>query len=122
MNDHLTVAIRGLEVFGHHGVHAEERTVGQRFVVDVEVDVAGDSPARSDELSHTIDYAKLTDAIAGIVAGEPVSLLEHLAGRIATRCLEEPLATAVRVTVRKPHVALPHPVTETAVTLRRRRD
>ncbi len=53
------------------------------------------------------------------MAGPPVALLERLAGLIADRALAEPGVAAVEVTVRKPHVALPHTVAETAVTLRR---
>ncbi len=121
MNDRVTVAIRGLEVFGRHGVFPEERALGQRFVVDVEIALAGDAAARTDALSDTVDYAALSDAVAEIVGGEPVALLERLAGLIAERVLQDPLAVGVTVTVRKPHVALRHAVAETAVTLRRER-
>jgi len=117
----VTVAIRGLEVFGRHGVFPEERALGQRFVVDVEIDLAGDAAARTDALGDTVDYGALSDAVAEIVAGEPVALLERLAGLVAERVLQEPVATGVTVTVRKPHVALRHPVAETSVTLRRER-
>ena len=119
-DDRLTVAIHGLEVFGRHGVLPEETVLGQRFVVDLEI-VLGDSASTlSDDLAGTIDYAALADAVAAIVAGPPVALLERLAGMIADRALQEPLAEEVVVSVRKPHVALPHTVTDTAVTLRRR--
>lgn len=121
MNDRVTVAIRGLEVFGRHGVFPEERALGQRFVIDVEIAMAGDAAARTDALSDTIDYGTLCDAIAEIVAGEPVALLERLAGLIAERVLQEPLAFGATVTVRKPHVALRHTVSEAAVTLQRDR-
>ena len=40
---------------------------------------------------------------------------------IADRVLREPAIREVVVTVHKPHVALPHTVEETAVTLRRGR-
>ncbi len=53
------------------------------------------------------------------MAGRPVALLERLAGMIADRVLAEPHVAEVAVTVRKPHVAIPHTVRETAVTLRR---
>ncbi len=75
--------------------------------------------SRTDELIDTVDYASLADAVCALVSGPPVALLERLAGMIADLVLEDPRARAVTVTVRKPHVALPHPVRETAVTLRR---
>jgi dihydroneopterin aldolase len=115
------VALLGLEVFGRHGVHAAEQELGQRFVVDLRVELERCAGAESDDLVDTVDYAALADAVAAIVAGPPVQLLERLAATIADRVLQEPLASAVEVTVRKPHVAIPHTVSEAAVTLRRRR-
>lgn len=117
--DHLTVTIHGLEVFGRHGVMAPEQELGQRFVVDLDITLVDSAASESDDLGETVDYAALTDAVAAIVAGPPVALLERLAGMIADRALDEPYAADVVVTVRKPHVALPHTVRETAVTLRR---
>ncbi len=117
----IRVELRGLVVFGRHGVHAGERELGQRFVVDVAIDLQGAEAAESDRLEDTVDYSSLADDVAAIVSGPSVSLLERLAGLIAERALEQPAARAVEVTVRKPHVALPHPVAETAVTLRRSR-
>jgi dihydroneopterin aldolase len=119
--DRITVALRGLEVVGRHGVHAEERERGQRFVVDLEVELASAAATASDALADTLDYAALADAVAEIVAGEPVALLERLAAMIADAALADPAARAVTVTVSKPEVALPHRVAASAVTLHRSR-
>jgi dihydroneopterin aldolase len=121
VTDRLTVRLAGLEVFGRHGVHAPERELGQRFVVDLDVEMEGSASATSDDLADTLDYSALADAVAAIVAGPPVALLERLAGLIADRALAEPGARAVTVTVHKPHVAIPHVVSEAVVTLRRER-
>jgi dihydroneopterin aldolase len=117
--DVVSVAIHGLEAHGRHGVHPAERELGQRFVIDVEIELSRAVAAESDDLGDTVDYAALADAVVGIVGGPPVALLERLAGLIADRALEEPGARSVTVTVRKPHVALRHPVADAAVTLRR---
>ena len=119
--DRLVVRLHGLEVFGRHGVHAAERELGQRFVVDLHLELAGARATATDDLADTVDYAALADAVAELVAGPPVALLERLAALIADRALAEPGVAAVEVTVHKPHVALPHTVVETAVTLRRTR-
>lgn len=120
-DDAITVTVSGLEVYGRHGVHEPERALGQRFVVDLEIDLAHARASSSDDLADTVDYAALSDAVAAIVGGPPVALLESLAARIADRVLEDPHAAAVTVTVHKPHVAIAHTLTETAVRLRRRR-
>jgi 7,8-dihydroneopterin aldolase/epimerase/oxygenase len=121
MSDQVTVMVRGLEVFGRHGVFPAERELGQRFIVDLELELSECPGAQTDDLAGTVDYAVLTDAVAGIAAGEPVALLEYLASRIADRVLTEPRVAAVTVEVHKPHVAIPHVVAETAVRLRRER-
>jgi 7,8-dihydroneopterin aldolase/epimerase/oxygenase len=117
--DALTVHVRGLEAFGHHGVLDAERELGQRFVVDLDIELRETLSTRSDALVDTVDYASLSDAVVALVSGPPVTLLERLAGMIADLVLEDPRTRAVTVTVRKPHVALPHTVAESAVTLRR---
>jgi 7,8-dihydroneopterin aldolase/epimerase/oxygenase len=121
MTDQVTIFVRGLEVFARHGVFAAERELGQRFVVDLALELSECPGATTDDLAGTVDYAALTDAVAEIVAGEPVALLEHLTSRIADRVLAEPLVAAVTVEVHKPHVAIAHVVAETAVRLRRTR-
>jgi dihydroneopterin aldolase len=119
--DRITVGLRGLEVFGRHGVHTAEREAGQPFVVDVEVELASAAAAASDDLADTLDYAALADAVARIVGGPSVALLERLAAMIADAALADPAARAVTVTVSKPQVALPHRVEASVVTLRRSR-
>lgn len=118
-DDRLTVTIRGLEAYGHHGVHPAETELGQTFVVDVALTLVHAVAAATDELADTVDYATLADAIVAIVAGPPFALLERLAGAIADRVLAEPAVREVLVTVRKPHVALPYTLRDTSVTLRR---
>ena len=113
------VRLRGLEAFGRHGVHAAERELGQRFVVDLDLELADPRAAATDDLADTVDYAALADAVVALVGGPPVALLERLAGLIADRALAEAGVAAVEVIVRKPHVALPHAIAETAVMLRR---
>lgn len=111
--------IAGLEAHGHHGVHAAERELGQRFVVDLELELADLGRPRADDLADTVDYAELAGVVEGIVAGPPVALLETLAEAIAGAALRQPRVAAVTVTVHKPHAALPQVVRDVSVTLRR---
>ncbi len=113
----VVVRIVGLEVPGRHGVHDEERILGQRFVLDLEMTLANDRATTSDDLADTVDYAALSDAVVAIVRGKPVALLERLARVVADRVLEEPAVRAVNVTIAKPHVAIPHVLDEVSVTL-----
>jgi 7,8-dihydroneopterin aldolase/epimerase/oxygenase len=118
--DRITVS--GLETFGHHGVLPHERQYGQRFSVDLALELDLAPAAASDDLHDTIDYGRLSGDVAAIVAGEPVELIESLAGRIAVRCLDDPRVHAVEVTVHKPNAPVPVVAREVAVTLRRTRE
>jgi dihydroneopterin aldolase len=112
-----TIAIRGLRVHGHHGVLASERDAGQDFLVDAELSVDIDRAAALDDLAHTVDYATLSQALADIVAGPPVDLMETLASRLLDVCLADPRVLAATVTVHKPAAPVPVPVADVAVTV-----
>ncbi len=112
----VTVEIQGLEVFGHHGVEEEERRVGQRFLYDVDFDVA-DSVA-SDRIEDTVDYREVV-AIVQRVSDRPFRLLEALAAAVVDAIFAEFPIERLRVRVRKPDVQLP--VEHTAATVERRR-
>lgn len=115
------ITVSGLEAFGHHGVLPHERQYGQRFMVDLVLEVDLAAAARSDDLHDTVDYGSLSGDVAAIVAGDPVDLIEALAGRIADRCLRDERVHAVEVTVHKPNAPVPVVAREVAVTLRRGR-
>jgi dihydroneopterin aldolase len=115
------ITVTGIEVFAHHGVLAHERELGQRFVVDLVLELDLSAASESDALTDTIDYGRLTGDVEEIVAGEPVDLLEVLAGRLAKRCLQDPKVGAVEVTVHKPGAPVPVLVADVAVTVRRTR-
>lgn len=121
MNDHMTVSLRGISCRGHHGVFPGERARGQRFVVDLDMVIADADSSESDTLDDTVDYAQVAAAVARIVEGEPVHLLERLAGMIADAVLRDARVAEVLVTVRKPEVELPVVAAEASVTLRRSR-
>lgn len=113
------VALRGVAGFGHHGVFPEERRDGQRFVVDVTCTLDLSEAAATDDLARTVDYGLLAQAIVADIEGEPLDLIESLAGRIAATCLAAGPVTEVEVTVHKPEAPMPVEVADVAVTLTR---
>ena len=115
MSDHI--ALRGLVVRGHHGVFEHERTDGQDFVVDVDLEVDTTVAAGSDELGDTVDYGAVAAAVAAVVSGEPVNLLETLTQRIASACLADVRVTSVEVSVHKPQAPIPLTFGDVAVTI-----
>jgi dihydroneopterin aldolase len=97
------IELRGLRVVGTHGVLPEEHQRAQPFEVDLDIEADLRPAGESDALGDTIDYGAVTEAAAGVVAGDHAELLEHLAERIATAVLSVagPRASAVTVSLRK---------------------
>ena len=114
------IALRGLRVFGYHGVLDSERRDGQEFLVDAVLWLDTAPAAASDDLSLTVDYAALA-GLAAVVAGPPVRLIETLAQRLADTAAAEPLVREVEITVHKPHAPVGHEFGDVAVTIRRPR-
>jgi dihydroneopterin aldolase len=111
--------VRGLRVFGRHGVLAEERRDGQIFVVDLALELDTRAAAASDDLADAVDYSTLAGRVEAIVAGDPVNLIETLAQRVADVCLADPRVGAVEVRVHKPSAPVGVAVDDVVVTVRR---
>jgi dihydroneopterin aldolase len=78
--------------------------------------------AASDDVLDTVHYGELAEALAAVVSGEPVNLIETLVQRLADVCLLDTRVQAATVTVHKPHAPIPLTFGDVAVTVRRRRE
>jgi dihydroneopterin aldolase len=115
----MTIELMGLAVFGHHGYLEEERRLGQRFLVDLWVDV-DEAAAASDRIEDTVDYRRIAGLVLEVFAGQERLLLEGLAGAVADGIIERfPPVERVRVRVRKPDVVLDPPVDYAAIVVER---
>jgi dihydroneopterin aldolase/2-amino-4-hydroxy-6-hydroxymethyldihydropteridine diphosphokinase len=115
------IALTGLRVTGHHGVLPQELRDGQEFIIDAVLGVATAAAAAADDLSLTADYGQLADELAAIGSGEPVALIETLAGRLAAACLAHPAVQEAEITVHKPHAPVSQPLDDVTVTISRSR-
>jgi dihydroneopterin aldolase len=115
------ISLTGLRVRGHHGVFDFERADGQDFVVDVELEFDTRAAAASDQLSDTVHYGELAEALAAVIAGEPVNLLETLADRLCQVCLADARVAGATVTVHKPQAPIALSFSDVAVSIRRER-
>jgi dihydroneopterin aldolase len=101
------IKLTGMSFFGFHGTQTAEQELGQRFIVDVEMECDLRAAGASDDLSRTVDYSAVYRDVRDIVEGPPVGLTEVVAERIAASVLEQhTLVEAVRVRVTKPEVRL----------------
>jgi len=116
-----TITVTGIRVHANHGVFDFERENGQEFVVDIAVDVDLRAAASDDDLSKTVHYGELAEAVAAAVASSPVDLIETVAERVAAAALDfEPVQRA-HVTLHKPQAPIPVPFDDVTVAITRTR-
>ena len=101
------ILITGIQFYGYHGVRHEERQLGHRFVVDVELRLDLAPAAGADNLAATVDYERVCALAIKVGTTERFKLLEALAGRIASAILEEFPVQQVTVRATKPAPPIP---------------
>ena len=115
------VRLHGIDLFAYHGVLPEETSLGQRFVVDVELSFDCATAADSDNLDDALDYTAVYDLVKTAGAEGPFNLIEAVAGHLCRRLLTAFPLSKVKVTVHKPNPPIPGFLGSAAVTLKRDR-
>jgi dihydroneopterin aldolase len=99
--EHDLIVLEGMSFYGYHGDTEAERTLGNRFHVDVEVRMDLAAAGESDNIADTLDYSHAFGLVRAIVEDQQYSLIETLAARVAARMLAEPRVESVKVRVGK---------------------
>lgn len=113
------IELDGMEFFAFHGCFKEERIIGNRFLVNVSLNVDTKLAEETDDLTNTVNY----QTIFKIVKKEmsvPSKLLEHLSRRIIDKISEQyPLVKEITVKVSKVHPSLGGKIDHVSVTLKK---
>ena len=117
----MRIELHGIVLHGYHGVLDHERRDGQRFLVDVELDLEHEQAARTDEIDDAVDYRRVVARVKAISDARAYHLLEAFTAAVADALVAEFPVSGVRVRVRKPDVVLDPPVEFAAVAVERRR-
>ena len=117
------IVLRNMVFYGKHGVMPEERQLGQRFVVSLELYLDTGPAAQSDDVSDTVNYGEVFDAVRAIVEGPPKHLIETVAESVADYLLRGfPRLHGVEVELAKPQAPIPGAFDSVSVVIRRFRD
>lgn len=97
------IRLNAMDFYGYHGVLPEEQTLGQHFIVDVEIRTDLRAAGQSDDLAKALNYAEVFRVVESILTGPSCQLIETVAERVAGAVLEGfGQAEVVTVSVRKP--------------------
>ena len=95
------VFIRDLILTCLIGVHKHERKKPQRIRINLDLAVTEQSVIATDRLADVVCYEDVADRIRSIVNNGHVNLVETLAEKIASKCLEDRRIKATRVRIEK---------------------
>ena len=97
----MKIFLNDMLVHARHGVLEQETTVGNDFLVIVELDADVERAGETDCLNDTISYADMAEVVRKEMQ-IPSKLVEHVATRIAKRMLTEfTAARSARVRITK---------------------
>jgi dihydroneopterin aldolase len=115
----MTIELSGIELFGFHGVLERERAEGQRFLVDLELELGDATAASTDRIEDAVDYREVLATVMEVSDGRSYNLLEAFASSLAEALVSCFPLTRARVRVRKPDVVLARPLEHAAVVVER---
>ncbi|WP_088105910.1 dihydroneopterin aldolase [Halalkalibacter urbisdiaboli] len=114
------IYLNELAFFGYHGVFEEETKLGQRFYVDLVLELDLKEAGKSDDLEKTINYGNVYEEVKAIVEGKPYKLVEAVAEKIASTLLSHfDLLERCTVKVTKPDPPIPGHYRSVAVEITR---
>ena len=83
------------------GVHKHERKKPQRIRINLDLAVTEQFVISTDRLADVVCYEDVADRIRSIINNGHVNLVETLAEKIASKCLEDRRIKAMRVRIEK---------------------
>jgi dihydroneopterin aldolase len=81
------IRLNGMEFYAYHGCYREEQLTGNRFSVNITMEIDMKEVSYSDDLRDALDYAEVYELVKQEMAIRS-HLLEHVSRRILDRLFE----------------------------------
>lgn len=109
-----------MEFYAFHGHYKEEQIVGNRFLVDIQMETNLEKPAESDRLEDAVNYQVAYRLVKEEMKRIKSNLLENIGKRILDAIYREiDGITSVTVTIRKMNPPMGGPIKNVSVTMTR---
>lgn len=115
------IYINNLEFIGFHGVFPEEKKLGQKFLVSLELIVDTREAGKTGDLTKSVHYGLVAQDVERVFLEKSIDLIETCAENIAEMVLKKyELVKEVKVTVKKPWAPLQMHFENVAVEISRK--
>ena len=114
------ILIEEMEFYAFHGHYREEQIVGNRFLVDLEIETNLKKPADSDQLDDAVNYQMAYQLIKKEMRRKKSNLLENIAKRMLDAIYQEMKGIdKATVRIRKMYPPMGGPIKSVGVTMSR---
>lgn len=101
------IIIKGLKLFAYHGVNPEEKIDGQNFILDITAELDVKKAQLSDNVDHTVSYAKIIKTVKAVFTEKSYNLIETAANKVGMAIMQEyPKLRSVTVLLKKPEAPI----------------
>lgn len=97
------IFLKNVEIFANHGVFQEEKTLGQKFILDIELFLDTKEAGVTGDLTKSVHYGELCHRIEEEFTKESYDIIETAAQKIADYILHNyEIVQNVKITLKKP--------------------
>ncbi|MCT2535302.1 dihydroneopterin aldolase [Aquibacillus koreensis] len=116
------IYLNQMQFYGYHGLFPEENKLGQRFNVDLVLELDLGKAGQSDDMDDSINYGTVFNVTKEVVEGKSRNLVEAVAHDIAERLFSSfDKLQACTVKVYKPDPPIPGHYQSIAIEIYRER-
>lgn len=114
------IYIDNLEIYAYHGAFAEEKVLGQKFFISLELSLDLRAAGQTDALEKTVNYAEVCIEVEKVFTGQKYDLIETCAERVAEAILTKyEIVNEIKLTIKKPWAPIGKSVNYVAVEITR---
>lgn len=114
------IYLKNVEIFANHGVFQEEKKLGQKFILDLELTLSLEEAGKCGDLTKSVHYGELCQGIEKEFTKESYDLIETAAEKVAEYTLiNYPIISCVKVKLKKPWAPIGRHLDYAAVEIER---
>ena len=116
------VYLKDIEIFANHGVFKEEKVLGQKFILSLELSLDFKESAVNNDLTKSVHYGELCHKVIEVFQEESLDLIESVVNKVANFILDNYLmVNGVKVLLKKPWAPIGRHLDYAAVEISRER-
>ena len=116
----LTIQVKGINVFGTHGVYEQEKKKGQEFRIDLQIELRENilnfDNYKSESFDNSVNYENLVNEVINVSDNNSFDLIETFAYEILNSLRKYNNISRATVTIHKPNSPLKELVENISVT------